>query len=108
MSKNIVYDILKSKARVNIDYSADNMTDIMNFGFSYIEHMDHIVEYIVANNKIMKRVFGQVNDSVLKPHSQYIGELWTAKLLLSNKLNDNQVLFSNNIFSVVINLDLSE
>lgn len=107
MSK-IVYDIIKSKARVNIDYWAEDMTDIMNFGFSYIEHEDHIVEYIVANNRVMKKIFSQVNDSILKPHNQYIGELWTAKLLLSDKLNDNQVLFSNNFFSAVINLDLNK
>jgi hypothetical protein len=31
--------------------------------------------------------------------------LWTAKLLVYDRLRDSQILFSNNTFSVVINLD---
>lgn len=107
MLQSVVGEITRSKAKTNIDCYDTNISDIMNFGFSYIEHEDHIVEYIVSNSTIMKKIFGEVNDSVLKPEGESIGELWTAKLLLSNKLKDKEIIFSNNIFSVVINLDLN-
>jgi len=103
----ITHDIVSSKTKVSLPCSARSLGDVMNYGFSYIEHEDHIVEFIVANNKTMKDIFGQVQDSVLKPNGEFIGDLWTAKLLLSDKLQDQQVIFSNNTFSIVINLDMN-
>ena len=101
-----VHDIMSSKAKISLPCAARSLSDVMNYGFSYIEHEDHIVEFIVANNKTMKQIFGEVEDSELNPEGEYIGDLWTAKLLLSPKLQDKQIVFSNNSFSVVINLDL--
>lgn len=100
--------LIYSKAKIYMYCKGgETLEDSLNYGFAFIEHEDHIVEYIVANNHLMKRVFGEVFDSVLKPEKEFIGELWTAKLLLSNKLFNSQILFSNNIFSVVINLNLN-
>jgi hypothetical protein len=59
----------------------------------------------VANPNVLKKMFGEVPDSKLKIEGDSIGELWTAKLLVYDKLADSQILFSNNTFSVVINLD---
>lgn len=85
----------------------ESLEDSLNYGFSYIEHEDHIVEYIVTNRILMKKIFGKIHDSVLKPEGKAIGELWTAKLYLSDKLTDKQIFFSNSVFSVVINLNLN-
>ncbi len=101
-----VHGIMYSKAKVSLPCVARSLGDVMNYGFSYIESEDHIVEFIVANNRTMKQIFSEVEDSELKPEGEFIGDLWTAKLLLSQKLQDEQIIFSNNTFSVVINLDL--
>ena len=104
----IVPDIIYSKAKTSLQCKGgETLKDSLNLGFAFIEHEDHIVEYIVTNNCVMKRIFGEINDSILKPEKKFIGELWTAKLLLSNKLFDSQILFSNNVFSVVVNLNLN-
>ena len=103
----IIPDIIYSKTKMNLYCKGgETLKDSLNYGFAYVEHKDHIVKYVVANNNIMKRIFGEIMDSVLKPEKQFIGELWTAKLLLSNRLFDSQILFSNNVFSVVLNLNL--
>lgn len=105
---NIVPDIIYSKVKINLYCKRiDTLEDSLNYGFAYIEQEDHIVEYIVINNRVMKRVLGEISDSVLKPEKQFIGELWTAKLLLSEKLFDTQIFFSNSAFSVVLNLNLN-
>ena len=60
----ITHDIVSSKTKVNLPYTARNLKDVMNFGFSYIEHEDHIVEFIVANKNTMKEIFGQYRMSL--------------------------------------------
>lgn len=62
---------------------------------------------MVANSQNIKKIFAEVADSMVNPEADSIGELWTAKLLLSRKLSDKQILFSNNSFSVVINLNIN-
>ena len=110
--KDTATDIIYSKARVSLPFKGRTLKDAMDFGFSYIESEDHVVQYIVANPNVLKKIFGEVPDSKLKIEGDSIGELWTAKLLVYDKLMDSQILFSNNTFSVVINLntnpDLSE
>jgi hypothetical protein len=100
-------DIFYSKAKVKIDFKGPTIKDALNFGFSYIESEDHVVEYVVVNNNIAKKILAQTPDSVINMEDGAIGNLWTAKLLLFNKLSDSQILFSNNTFSAVINLNLN-
>jgi hypothetical protein len=100
-------EIYYSKAKVEIDFKGISISDALNFGFSYIESEDHVVEYVVANPRVMKRIFAKVQDSSIKLESNAVGELWTAKLLLSEKLSDSQIFFSNNTFSAVINLNIN-
>ena len=105
---NIVPGVVHSKTKINLHCrGVESLEDSLNYGFSYVEHQDHIVEYIVANKTLMKRIFGEVKDSTLNPENGAIGELWTAKLFLSNKLSDKEIFFSNSVFSVVINLNLN-
>ena len=99
-------NIICSGNRVTVDFTGDNLQDALCFGFSYIESEDHITNYIVANKKIMKNILS-LPDSVLEPSIDSIGVLWTAKLLVSNKLKDNHIIFSNNSFSAVVNINLN-
>jgi len=100
--------VIHAKQKINLHCEEiESLEDSLNYGFSYIEHEDHIVEYIVVNNHVMKRIFGEVRDSVIRMEEESIGELWTAKLFLSDKLSDNQIFFSSSFFSVVIDLNLN-
>jgi hypothetical protein len=103
--KDTATDIVYSKARVSLPFKGRTLKDALSFGFSYIESEDHVVEYIVANSSVLKKILGEVPDSKLKIEGDYIGELWTAKLLICDRLMNSQILFSNNTFSVVINLN---
>lgn len=105
--KNVVPDIIYAKTKDCLKSPGKTLPDALNFGFSYIEQQDHIVEYIVANKNVLKKIFGKMDDSVLNPEKKSLGELWTARLLLSNKLTDKQILLSNSGFSVVIDIDLN-
>jgi len=102
--KNTATDIIYSKARISLPFKGQTLKDALVFGFSYIESEDHVVQYIVANPNVLKKIFGEVPDSKLKIEGDSIGELWTAKLLVHDRLSDSQVLFSNNTFSVVLNI----
>ena len=104
---NTVYDIFYSSAKTHLDFKGSTIKDALDFGFSYIESEDHVVEYIAANPTIMKKIFEECPDSKIKMRAGSIGELWTARLLVAEKLQDNEILFSNNVFSAVINLNLN-
>ena len=99
--------IISSNNRVTMNFKGNSLYDALCFGFSYIEYEDHIVNYIVSNNKIMKDIL-KISDSKLNPDFDSLGELWTAKLLLSNKLGNDRILFSNSNFSAIINLNLNK
>jgi len=101
-----VKDITMSKARIQLPFKGDSLLDALNFGFSFIESEDHYVHYVAANPSMMKRILGEIPEAVLDPTSESLGELWTARLLLSRKLNDRQVVFSNNTFSAVVDINL--
>lgn len=103
----LLANITQSRARMTIKCFEKSLENALNFGFSYLEQEDHIVEYIVTNARTMKRIFGEISESIIKPENEIIGELWTAKLLISNKLLDSQIIFSNSTFSIVIDIDLN-
>ena len=105
--KDIVLDILHSKTKEHISFKVDNLLDALNFGFSYLDSVDHVVTYVITNSVNMKKIFAKIPDSVLRVDNESIGELWTAKLLVSDKLKDSQIVFSNNVFSAVIDVDLN-
>lgn len=104
---NTVFDIFYSRTKTYLNFEGTSIKDAIAFGFSYIESEDHVLEYIAANPTVMKKIFEEIPDSKIKIQAGSIGELWTAKLLVAEKLQDNQILFSNNTFSAVINLNLN-
>lgn len=105
MNDNL-FDLLYSKSKIRIPFKGESLKDALSFGFSYLESEDHMVHFIAAGPRMMKRIFAEMPDSVLDPAGDSVGELWTAKLLLSRKLGDRQIIFSNEIFSAVVDLHL--
>ena len=103
----IVDNILCSGNRARLDFTGETLYDALCFGFSYLESEDHLVNYVVANSMIMKNILA-IPDAVLNPMNDSIGELWTAKLLVSNKLENKRILFSNANFSAVVNINLDK
>jgi len=100
-----IENILCSMKKTSVDFHGDNLYDALCFGFSYIESEDHFVNYVVTNGKLMKKILATVSDATIDPTSNSIGELWTAKLLVSNKISEKRIVFSNERFSAVINLN---
>jgi hypothetical protein len=105
--EKITAEIFYSKAKLQIDFKGNTIEDTLNFGFSFIESEDHVVEYVLANSNVMKKIFSQIDDSMISTEGGALGYLWTAKLMLLNKLSDSQIFFSNSSFSAVINLNLN-
>ena len=106
MSK-IIDSIVRSGNRTSVDFIGKNLYDALCFGFSYIESEDHFVNYIVANSRNIKKIFAEISDSSVKISEDSVGELWMAKLLISEKLRDKHIMFSNNTLSIIINLNLN-
>jgi len=102
-----VTNIISSKAKVSLDFFGSNLRDALNFGFSYIESEDHVVQFVIANGKVIKKILTEIPESILEPKKETLGELWTATLLHSSQMRDNQIVFSNNIFSAVVNLNMN-
>ena len=107
MTNHLASVVVYSKAKIKVLFKGNCLRDALNCGFSYFESEDHIVEYVVANARVIKQILGEINDSVLKPEGDSLGELWTAKIVLSDKLTDSEIYFSNNTFSAVIDLNLN-
>lgn len=82
--------------------------DILGFGFSYIEHEDHMVGFIITSPKIMKKIIQEVDELQLIAEQPYIGEIWTARLYMSDKVKDSNIIFSNPDLSCILDLDINK
>jgi len=96
-----------SRAKVSLPFRGNSLLDALNFGFSYIESEDHLVHYVAANPVVMKRIIAEIPDATIDPTSESIGQLWTARLLVMPRLTDRKLIFSNNTFSAVLDIDLN-
>jgi len=92
-----VYEILQSENRLYADlpHKDCSINDALSFGFSYIEYQDHIVESVVASPKIVRKIFKEIDDATIEPENQSIGKIWTASLIVSKKISDKYIVFSN-------------
>jgi len=102
-----VSNIISSKAKVSLAFTGQTIRDALSFGFSYIESEDHVVQFVIANGNVLKKIFSEIPESILHPKKESLGYVWTANLLCSDRLRDSQIVFSNNTFSAVINLNLN-
>lgn len=101
-------DIIHSDYKVSMDFPGQGtLFDVLSFGFAYVESEDHFVDYVVANRHTAKRIFAEINDSEvsLSPGGG-VGTLWTARLMVSDKLRDRHIVFSNSTLTVVLNLNV--
>lgn len=69
-----------------------------------MEHADHTVGYILAGPELMKEIVRDIDAAQFTVGTEYIGELWTAKLYVTDKILSNHVMFSNADLSVVLDL----
>lgn len=104
-----IRDIVHATEKSHIEYPVDNrgMIDVLGFGFSYIEHEDEVVTYVVMTPKIMKQAFVEVPDAKVTVCNGSIGQLWTAKLLVTDKIKDDHIYFSNEDHTKVLDLDVN-
>jgi hypothetical protein len=109
MASDTVWKILSSKNRSVATYPDPDgdLKDILNFGFSYVEHTDHVLEHIVTDPITMKRMIREIEDFSLSPEEPYIGQLWTAKVYMTGKIKNSSLFFSNTDFSIILNLHLN-
>lgn len=114
----ILYKIIHSPNKISLPHPAKElqseysfgegeMGDFMSFGFAFVEHQDHMVEYIVSTPKVMKQIIAEM-DVDLSVEQPYIATLWTAKLYVTDKVKEDHVLFGNADQSVVLDLNLNK
>lgn len=107
--KRTSFDILSSDNRAYTDYPYDDGTvkDMLDFGFAFVEQQDHMVEYVVVGPLMAKRIIREVSDVEMNaPKGECIGSLWTAKLMISPKVRDNKIVFSNGGSTAVLHLSV--
>ena len=124
ISEQIIMDIVrqiiwaKNKARLKFPFTGTidqeyffgigEYADIMSFGFSFVEHEDHLVEFIVANPETVKKIIQEIDPVQLTVGQEYIGMLWTGKIYVTDKLIKDQILFANADLSVILDLDINK
>ena len=109
MLDDVVWNVLSSKNKSIASYPRPEkeLADILNFGVSFIEHEDHVSEYIIADPKMVKRMIKEIQEFKLCADKPFIGELWTSKVYMTEKIKSSSLYFSNVDFSVVLNLHLN-
>jgi hypothetical protein len=95
-----------NKKIVQFPYPNGKMKDFLEFGVSYIEQQDHIVEYIIVNTQNIRKLITEMPDFSFSVFRPYIGKLWTSKVFITDKTKDSFISFSNADFSVVLNLQI--
>ena len=89
-------------------FGEGEISDILGFGFSYVEHEDHTVSHIIATPTWTKKILREIDQINLCVEQEYIGTLWTAKLYISDKIPEDHMIFSNQDRSVVLDLNLNK
>jgi hypothetical protein len=106
MNTETAHRILNSQYRAHTSVpGGGTISDALNFGFSFVESQDHFVEYIVANAGMMQQILKEVSDAKLDPDDDKLGKLWTADLVVSRKVRDGHLVFSNGGHTAVLFLN---
>jgi hypothetical protein len=85
------------------------LSDLLSFGFSYIEQEDHCVSYVLVSPGLAKRVVQEIEDFYFTADTTpYIGILWTAQMIVTDRVGDFNIIFSNEDQSVVLALNLNK
>jgi len=99
-------EILDNRDKHQLSFSSEDLEDALSYGFSYVETEDHFVSYLVTNGRVMRNIVREMHDVEINPEDESIGILWTSKLMVSNKLKDNQIIFSNESGSMTLLLTI--
>jgi hypothetical protein len=86
-------------------FGPGELSDLLSFGFSFVEHEDHCVEYILVSPTMAKRIIQEIEEITLTIETNYLGFLWTAHVILTDKINDDRIIFANKDYSVVLDLN---
>ena len=88
-------------------FGESEIGNALAFGFSYIEHEDHTVQHILTGPSLMKKIIRDIDASVFTVGKDYIGELWTARLYITDRIPGDHIMFSNADLTVVLDLNLN-
>lgn len=116
----VIKEILRSSNRVTLNfpyaktgkiapYFGDSeLSDILSFGFSYVEHEDHCVECLLVTPKIAKKICSEIDTFDLTVDTDFLGYLWTARVLVTDKIPEDLIVFANKDNSVVLYLNTNK
>lgn len=105
----VVLNFPYTKTKSTLPYFGDSeLSDILSFGFSFVEHEDHCVEYLLVSPYTAKRIIKEIDALNLLVDEDFFGFLWTAKVVLTDKISDNRVVFANRDNSVVLDLNINK
>jgi len=106
-NKDIVVSVLTAPNRVRMAFPGDGaIQDHIQFGFSFVEFEDDLTAHVFAHPRRMKEILCGFSDAILDPEGEVLGRLWTADLISTKKLKENQIAFSNANLDVVLILDI--
>jgi len=117
---NHVREVFCSKNKIHIRYSdteraptkhyfgQGELADMLSFGYSYVEHADHCVEYLLVNPDMARRIIREISDVTISFDSDYIGQLWTAGLYVTDRVQDDTIIFANLDKTVVLVLNTNK
>ncbi len=89
-------------------FGKSELSDILSFGFSYIEHEDHCAEFLLVSPKTAKRIAKEIDAFEFMIDADCLGILWTARVILTDRVKDYRIVFSNKDMSVVLDLNINK
>jgi hypothetical protein len=89
---------------VLVHFGKGELSDILGFGFSYVEQSDHFVSSVLVSPGVAKKLVNEIDSFYFTVDTPYIGMLWTAKIIITDKIGDSNFVFSNEDQSVVLDL----
>lgn len=113
----IVKQIVRSKNKITLgfpqagttqflaEFDSGKFSDFLSFGFSYVEQSDHFVSHVLVSPGIAKKLVREIDSFYFTVGKPYIGVLWTAKVIVTDKIGDSGIFFSNENQLVVLNLN---
>ena len=84
------------------------LSDLLSFGFSYIEQEDHCVSHVLVSPLMAKRIVQEIDDFYFTSDTPHVGVLWTALMIVTDRVGNFNIIFSNEDQSVVLDLNLNK
>ena len=82
------------------------LSDLLSFGFSYVEQKDHFVSHIMVSPAMAKKVIREIDAFYFTAETPCVGMIGTAQMLITDRIGDFHIFFSNKDQSVVLDLNL--